>query len=141
MFTLKIDTDTDAFHCDDGTEDSAAREEIARILRKLADALLADDDSFAHSETLQDRYGNDVGRATLETQRDTPSRSAPRGWVLRLAESAGLGTVWRAKSSMRQQLTGYASDAMTFKTAAGADRFLRTLGEDAAGLYVVEPRA
>jgi len=53
-FTLKIDTDNDAF--------TYAGSEVARILREVADQMEGMDDSKTKCQTVRDINGNDVGR-------------------------------------------------------------------------------
>lgn len=55
-FTVKIDTDNEAFAYEDG------RDEIARILEVIVKRLRTGDD-FSKAQTLRDINGNDVGRA------------------------------------------------------------------------------
>lgn len=59
MFTLKIDTENAAF--DDGQTD-----EIARILRKIADEVEHGGYYPGQSQTVRDINGNDVGRYKLD---------------------------------------------------------------------------
>lgn len=62
MFTLKIETDNDAFR-------PSADYEVARILRLLAYEIEANrfhQETMGKSQTIHDRNGNDVGRAKLE---------------------------------------------------------------------------
>jgi hypothetical protein len=75
MFSLKIETDNDAFH------DNPKRE-IARILKSLTDVLDNDDESFQLNgqllgyQTLFDYNGNTVGSAELSIHN---SRPQPQG--------------------------------------------------------------
>jgi hypothetical protein len=54
-FTLKIDTDNDAFH-----PDYALTAELARILHEIADQCA--EGVYPYFKTVFDRNGNDVGR-------------------------------------------------------------------------------
>ena len=65
-FKLTIDTDNAAF--EEGRE-----EEVARILRHVADQLLLGEPMAPNYETLRDINGNDVGRAAFKDNEQTYS--------------------------------------------------------------------
>lgn len=56
MFTMNVDMDNDAFCQDDGPD------ELARILRAVADKIERGEYHPGHSKTVLDVNGNDVGR-------------------------------------------------------------------------------
>ncbi len=58
MLIIKVDTSNAAF------EDNDGRDEIARILKKVAQQLEGGED-FSHFRTVFDINGNDVGRVKL----------------------------------------------------------------------------
>ena len=64
-FKLTIDTDNAAFD-EDGGHPAPREQEVARILRAIADDLATGTDDFAMYRTLRDINGNDVGRAAFK---------------------------------------------------------------------------
>jgi hypothetical protein len=83
MFTLLLNTDTRAFHADDGTETEAARgAEIARILRHVAYQI----GMGAVEGACLDLNGKTVGRYVLESSLGGAARAHQCGAVLATKE-------------------------------------------------------